>query len=108
MCFIIADIDECATEAHQCITNSICLNTISNYLCACEHGNCKGKIYKKKLSHFLVYFTINQKKFHYLKKDTLQMTFSSPLFYFFVLSKTLFILFIVAGIDTLYFEYSLC
>ena len=39
-CFI--DINECATDAHNCDIKAICTNTSGSYACACVSGSGNG------------------------------------------------------------------
>jgi hypothetical protein len=47
--FCIADVDECATDSHQCNPTQICINTEGGYTCSCTdgywllEGQCLGK-----------------------------------------------------------------
>ena len=36
--YILADIDECSTGAHECSENAECLNSVSSYQCSCRAG----------------------------------------------------------------------
>lgn len=37
-CFCVADVDECATDSHQCNPTQICINTEGGYTCSCTDG----------------------------------------------------------------------
>lgn len=47
--FSVADIDECASDSHQCNPTQICINTEGGYTCSCTEGywllegQCLGK-----------------------------------------------------------------
>lgn len=47
--FCVADIDECASDSHQCNPTQICINTEGGYTCSCTEGywllegQCLGK-----------------------------------------------------------------
>ena len=36
--YIIADIDECALDIHNCHKNAMCINTPGSYTCMCNNG----------------------------------------------------------------------
>lgn len=36
--FFVADVDECASESHQCNPTQICINTEGGYTCSCTEG----------------------------------------------------------------------
>lgn len=46
----VADVDECASDSHQCNPTQICINTEGGYTCSCTEGywllegQCLGKI----------------------------------------------------------------
>lgn len=48
--FCVADVDECASDSHQCNPTQICINTEGGYTCSCTEGywllegQCLGKI----------------------------------------------------------------
>lgn len=47
--FCVTDVDECATDSHQCNPTQICINTEGGYTCSCTdgywllEGQCLGK-----------------------------------------------------------------
>lgn len=47
--FFVADVDECASDSHQCNPTQICINTEGGYTCSCTEGywllegQCLGK-----------------------------------------------------------------
>lgn len=47
--FCVADVDECASDSHQCNPTQICINTEGGYTCSCTEGywllegQCLGK-----------------------------------------------------------------
>ena len=51
---IVADLDECNTQKHNCDDNADCLNTVGSYNCKCRAGytgdgqTCNGRKQTKK------------------------------------------------------------